>query len=93
VLRIQKIPYRIGLQYNELPISYTFNNTLLKPIDFGISFGSEFLLKQTANSLAVSVITGRRGDISSAQSLQELYTMIKLQINLKETWFLQRKID
>ncbi|HRS18927.1 MAG TPA: hypothetical protein P5243_05450 [Bacteroidales bacterium] len=89
----KKIPYRIGLQYNELPISYTFNNTLLKPIDFGISFGSEFLLKQTANSLAVSVITGRRGDISSAQSLQELYTMIKLQINLKETWFLQRKID
>lgn len=90
---IKKIPYRIGLQYNELPIVYSFENKQLKPIDFGISFGSEFLLRQTANSLAISVNAGKRGDFSSPNSLQEMYAILKLQINLKETWFLQRKID
>lgn len=90
---IKKIPYRIGLQYSELPVVYTFDSKQLNPVDFGISFGSEFLLKQTANSLAISLVAGKRGDLSAAQSLQEMYAMLKLQINLKETWFLQRKID
>ncbi|HOS85445.1 MAG TPA: hypothetical protein PK199_11055, partial [Bacteroidales bacterium] len=89
----KKIPYRIGIQYNELPIVYTFDSQQLQPVDFGISFGSEFLLKQTANSLAVSLIAGKRGDMSVSNSLQEMYGIVKLQINLKETWFLQRKID
>lgn len=89
----KKIPYRIGIQYNELPIVYTFDSQQLHPVDFGISFGSEFLLKQTANSLAVSLIAGKRGDMSVSNSLQEMYGIVKLQINLKETWFLQRKID
>ena len=90
---IKRIPIRVGGHYNDLPISYTFQGSQMRPKEFGITFGTELFLKQTANSLNVSFDLGKRGDFTNSKSLIESFCIMKMQINLQETWFFQRKID
>lgn len=90
---LQKLPYRLGVHYSELPVAYYSENSLIQPTDLGCSIGTDFLLKQTANSLSVSVDFGLRADSENTDALHEKYCICKLQVNLKETWFFKRKID
>lgn len=90
---LKKLPYRIGFHYSQLPISETIGTFETNPIDFGISFGTDFILKQTGNNITTSFIIGKRGDFSATNSVQETYFMTKFTIRLHEAWFFKRKID
>ena len=90
---ISRLPIRVGGHYNELPISYAFEGTQLHPAEYGVTLGTELFMKQNANTLNVSFDFGKRGDFTNSKSLIESYCIMKMQINLQETWFFQRKID
>lgn len=87
---LKKLPYKFGMHYSELPIK---TNSNMQVVEFGMSFGSEFTLRQTANSLAATVSINKRGSIEKNADLQELYIKVGLLINLKDRWFVKRKID
>jgi hypothetical protein len=73
-----KLPYRFGIHYKNLPISYSIQSQQANPIDFGISFGTELLLRQTANSLNFGVVLGKRVDIQSDDAFEEIVYAIKI---------------
>jgi len=87
------LPYRIGFAYKELPITNNTNGTITKPIEFGISFGTDLLLRKTGNSVTTGFEIGKRGDFTIENSIQETYYLAKLTITLHEKWFFKRKID
>ena len=89
----KKLPYRAGFHYTNLPISFESENEINEPVEIGFSLGTDLLLRQTSNSLSVSAEFGKRGDLDAIHGIQEKYCIVKLHINLKETWFFQRKID
>ncbi len=89
----KRLPYRIGFHYSQLPISETIGTKKNKPIDVGVSFGTDFMLKQTGNNITLSFILGKRGDFTVSHSIQETYFITKCNIRLHEAWFFKRKID
>jgi len=89
----KRLPYRAGFHVSEMPALYTINGAAYKPIDFGVSFGTEFFLRQTANSFNVSFDVGRRGEVPFTNTLYEKYVIMKVKVNLKERWFIKPKID
>lgn len=89
----KRLPYRAGFHVSEMPVFYTINGADCKPIDFGVTFGTEFFLRQTANSFNVSFDIGRRGEIPFSHNLYEKYVIMKVKVNLKERWFFRQKID
>ncbi|MCL2328555.1 MAG: hypothetical protein FWC39_08600 [Bacteroidetes bacterium] len=89
----KRLPYRAGFHIAEMPVFYTINGADYKPIDFGVTFGTEFFLRQTTNSFNVSFDIGRRGEIPFTNNLSEKYIIMKVKVNLKERWFFRKKID
>ncbi|MDA3883324.1 MAG: hypothetical protein PF481_08555 [Bacteroidales bacterium] len=89
----KKLPYRLGFHYSQLPIYEKNNTSTIQPIDFGISFGTDFILKQTGNSLSTAFIVGKRGDFTVTDAIQETYVMAKITVRLYEHWFFKQKID
>lgn len=89
----KRLPYRVGFHASEMPVFYTIDGADYKPIDFGVTFGTEFFLRQTANSFNVSFDIGRRGEVPFSNTLYEKYIIVKVKVNLKERWFFKPKID
>ncbi|MFW5850663.1 MAG: hypothetical protein ACOCWB_00405 [Bacteroidota bacterium] len=89
----KKLPYRLGFHYSQLPVYEKKSASAIQPIDFGISFGTDFILKQTGNSLSTAFIVGKRGDFTVDDAIQETYIMAKITVRLYEHWFFKQKID
>ncbi len=89
----KRLPYRVGLHIAEIPVFYSINTVDYKPIDFGVTLGTEFFLRQSANSFNISFDIGRRGEVPFSNTLYEKYVIMKLKVNLKERWFFKQKID
>ncbi|MFO7867955.1 MAG: hypothetical protein R6U95_01490 [Bacteroidales bacterium] len=89
----KRLPYRFGFHYTELPVNETIGQKSLQPIDIGISFGTNFILKQTGNSLTTTFIIGKRGDFSVEEAIKETYIQAKLTVRLQEHWFFKQKIN
>ncbi|MDR1761748.1 MAG: hypothetical protein LBR55_04800, partial [Bacteroidales bacterium] len=83
----KQLPYRVGFHIAEMPVFYTIDNKDYKPVDFGITFGTEFMFRHTANSFNVSFDIGRRGEVPFSNTLYEKYVIMKVKVNLKEKWF------
>jgi hypothetical protein len=89
----KRLPCRVGFHAAEMPVFYTIDGSDYKPIDFGLTLGTEFFLRQTANSFNVSFDIGRRGEVPFSNTLYEKYCIVKVKVNLKERWFFKQKID
>ncbi|MDR2962460.1 MAG: hypothetical protein LBU90_02285 [Bacteroidales bacterium] len=89
----KRLPYRAGFHISQMPVFYTINGADYKPYDFGVSFGTEFFLRQNTNSFNVSFDIGRRGELPFSHNLYEKYVIMKVKVNLKERWFFRQKID
>lgn len=90
---LKRLPCRVGFHVSEMPVAYEINGKSYKPIDFGVTLGTEFFLRQTANSFNISLDVGRRGEVPFENTLYEKYVIMKVKVNLKERWFFQPKID
>lgn len=89
----KKMPFRMGVHYSQLPVGFERESEFYQVYEYGVSLGSRIKSKQTQNSLAIAFDFGKRGNFSLAESLQETYLLIKLNVTLQEVWFTKRKIN
>lgn len=89
----QRLPYRFGVNITQLPIYKMESSGVVSPIDVSVSFGTDFIFRNTSNNISPTFVIGKRQDFSNEHAMSELFFMGKLTVRLHEHWFFQRKID
>lgn len=95
----ERIHLRLGAYYKNSYIDFQGENIQ----DYGLTFGvglpaaakasDRFNPGRTTSKINLSFALGKRGTLSSALPLEELYMRVRLGITLNDTWFIRRVID
>ena len=84
---LNRVIYRFGLSYNQLP--YVINQTEIN--DFGINFGASFPISGSS-SIDASFKFGTRGEDQN-NLVRENYFQFVLGITFNDRWFIKRRYD
>lgn len=85
---LKKINYRIGVQYNEMPVVVMSERITDKSVSFGIGLP----YKNTQSVFNIAFEIGRRGATTNGLVL-ESYKMITIGFSAFDRWFMKSKFD
>ncbi len=84
---LNRMTYRTGVSYEEMP--YLINGSRIK--DFGINFGLSLPVGRYSN-LNFAVKAGKRGDLQT-NTIEENYLKFYFGVTFNDQWFIKRKFD